>query len=210
MMGRRRDDVAVFWDARPLPPRILVGLWRLGSGIDRTPHSFAIKSPAQIVGILIALRDSGVTIRHAQFWGHGYAKGPVVGRMRHPHPALEGRLVPEHHFTDDDLEAIGDAAPDLLTWWWRCCRIGSSYEFPLRFQRAMPGVVTAQHCVTISGTQEVQRGPLKGLRIPQPWRQGGGCALRPNEDPWWPIDGRGLAGCGVTKMTIPRSFYRPL
>lgn len=202
-MGGEIPGLVVFHDLDPAPPRILATLWAAGDAIDRTPHSYGIRTWDDLVAKLLELRRLGVVVRQIHVWCHGYRKGPVLGCKI----LSSGAAVSIYAITDEHLARIGEAAPDLEIVWWRCCDTGTSYEFPLRVQQALPEVTTVHHAAVISGekTYSVLGVPIT---IPSPWWQDNGAALKPGQKPWWQLDGSDLKGCLVTKMQVPDRFYK--
>lgn len=194
--------VVVFHDVDPCPPKILATLWSAGDLIDQTPHSYGIRTWADAVSKLEELRNIGIIVTEVHFWSHGYRKGPVLG-CREVSP---GVFRHRYEITDLDLIQIGQAAPMLRILWWRCCDTGTSYEFPLRVQAAIPTATTVHHAAVISG-EKTYKIFGKSVTIPSPWWQDNGCALPPGHSPWWDTSGDGLRGCLVTAMKVPRSFY---
>lgn len=189
-MSLKRPDRVVFYDQDPLPPRILVTAWRVGTLFDRTPHSYGIRNWDGMLSILESLRDSGVRVREIQIWGHGYVHGPVLGQHA-------------EKMTNEVLERLAQVAPHLGRIWFRVCSAGQSYSFARRCRRFLPDVELVMHAEVIGMVRIGKRS------IPVGFWQGSGVALRPNEEPWWLEDGVRLRGCIATKMKVPRSFYKP-
>ena len=109
-MGRR-PGLVVFYDLDPLPPGILVSLWKLGTAVDRTPHSYGIRNWTEMATKLEALKKKGVRVTEIHVWSHGYVGGPVLGQI----VTSTGRKLIRYRLRARHLQAIHKAAPVSYT-----------------------------------------------------------------------------------------------
>lgn len=173
-MGKRAP-VVVVWDNTDA----LSWIWRLGSTIDRTRHSYGVASWEEAIQVIDMVYASFAEPVDVQVWGHGN----------------DGRVyIAGHHLP---LDAFADVLQGKVRQFWaRSCetiRGSVGKKWALSFVRAT-GATYIGHAVVTNA--------------PNPLWQGRCAALKPRQLPWWADDGSDLKGCLTTRMKPPKHAFR--